>query len=105
MDLLGTRKLILRIVCAFAMATAPVAVSQPSEYGLKAVFLYNFCRFIEWPPTAFSSPTEPFTIGILGRDPFGSLLEEAVAGETYHGRPIQIDRYRNTREIGRCQLL
>lgn len=78
---------------------------QPTEYGLKSVFLYQFCRFMEWPDSAFSSPDEPLTIGILGEDPFGPLLREAVAGEKYHDRPIKIVHYRNPREIRRCHLL
>lgn len=79
--------------------------SVPNEYSLKAVFLYNFCRFIDWPNAAFNSTNDPIVIGILGTDPFGALIEEAVLGETSHGRPIRIERYRNVREIGRCHLL
>ena len=106
MELLRLR----RIIGQSASALAAVAIlspvfAQPTEYSLKAVFLYNFCRFIEWPPSAFTSSDEPFAIGILGRDPFGSLLEEAVAGENYHGRPIRIVRFHSLRELGRCQLL
>lgn len=79
--------------------------SSPTEYALKSVFLYNFCRFMEWPNTAFSSPDEPLIIGVLGEDPFGSFLKEAVEGETYHGRPIRIEHYRAAGEIKRCHLL
>jgi hypothetical protein len=76
-----------------------------TEYALKSVFVYNFCRFIDWPDSAFASPSEPLVIGIVGDDPFGPLLNEAIAGETYHGRPIQIEHYRSPREIKRCHLL
>jgi hypothetical protein len=75
------------------------------EYALKSVFLYNFCRFIEWPSKAFASPTEPLIIGVIGQDPFGSLLEEAVQGESLRGRPIRIEHYREPREAVRCHLL
>ncbi len=81
------------------------AASVPNEYSLKAVFLYNFCRFIEWPASAFDSASDPIVIGIFGSDPFGPLLEEAVEGETSHGRPIRIERYRSIREIRGCQVL
>jgi hypothetical protein len=43
----------------------------PTEYQVKAVFVYNFSRFVEWPPQSFTAPNEPFVIGILGSDPFG----------------------------------
>ncbi len=88
-------------------SAAPVAgaASVPNEYSLKAVFLYNFCRFIDWPATAFASANEPIVIGILGTDPFGPLLEEAVQGETSHGRRLQIEHYRSVREVRGCHVL
>ena len=76
-----------------------------NEYALKSVFLYNFCHFIEWPDSAFNSPNEPLIIGIVGEDPFGTLLKEAVEGETYHNRPIRIEHYRGPRDIKHCHLL
>jgi YfiR/HmsC-like len=84
-------------------AAAPVV--PPNEYALKSVFLYNFCHFIEWPDSAFTSPNEPFVIGIVGDDPFGSSLKEAVAGENYRNHPIVIEHYRSAKEIKRCHLL
>ncbi len=105
MELLTLRKFAFAVSCAVALAITPMRAAPPSEYALKSVFLYNFCRFIDWPATAFSSPSEPLIIGIVGQDPFGPLLEEAIAGETYHGRPIRIEHYRNAREIKHCQLL
>jgi hypothetical protein len=90
-----------------ALLTAPLRAGPmlPDEYALKSVFLYNFCHFIEWPDSAFNSPNEPLIIGIVGEDPFGSLLRETVEGETYHGRRIQIEHYRGPRDIRHCHLL
>jgi YfiR/HmsC-like len=93
------------MLLALATDTLRAAPMLPDEYALKSVFLYNFCHFIEWPATAFASPNEPLTIGIVGEDPFGSLLKEAIAGETYHGRPIQIEHYRAAKDIKNCHLL
>ena len=101
---------------AFATATLIIALlPRPSaaqsqtepkgEYALKAVFLYNFCRFIEWPKSAFASPNEPITIGVIGGDPFGSLLDEAVRGETSRGRAIRVEHYAKPEAIGHCHLL
>lgn len=105
MELLRLRKLTAAAACLFALLAGPLRAAPPTEYALKSVFLYNFCRFIEWPSAAFASTDEPLTIGIVGEDPFGSLLNEAISGETYHGRPIRIEHYRNARDIRRCQLL
>ena len=91
---------------ALVISTARGAAHlEPTEYGLKSVFLYQFCRFMEWPSSAFSSPNDPLIIGVIGEDPFGSLLREAVEGETYHGRPIRIEHYRTAQDIKRCHLL
>jgi len=83
----------------------PTQSQAKSEYALKAVFLYNFCRFIEWPKSEFASPSDPIIIAVIGDDPFGSLLEEAVHGETVRDRSIQIQRYRRPDSIGHCHLL
>ncbi len=86
-------------------ASAQSQVQPKGEYALKAVFLYNFCRFIDWPRSAFASPNEPIIIGVVGDDPFGSLLKEAVQGETSRGRAIQIEHYNKAEAIGHCHLL
>lgn len=87
----------LRIACADPRAE--------QEYALKAVFLYNFCRFIDWPDRAFASPDEPMVIGVVGDNPFGRLIEETVKGETVRGRRIRVEYYRRAADIGRCHVL
>ncbi len=89
----------------FCLSDAVIAQTPHSEYKIKAVFLYNFTRFIDWPNSAFTSREEPFKIGIVGTDPFGEYLEEAVRNEKVGGRPIVIERYKNVKEIKDCQLL
>src|SRR5688572_20007690 len=51
---------------------------NPREYQVKAVFLFNFVQFVDWPATAFPSPDAPIRIGVLGVDPFSGALEAAV---------------------------
>jgi hypothetical protein len=75
------------------------------EYQLKAVFLYNFTQFVEWPTNSFTSDQSPMIIGILGTDPFGSYLEETIAGEKINGHPLRIQHYNTVEEIGACQVL
>lgn len=79
--------------------------AQPSrEYDLKAVFLFNFVTFVDWPPAARSA-NEPFVIGVLGHDPFGASLDEVVAGEKFHDAPLQVRRCRTIEEASRCHIL
>ena len=93
-----------------ALLLLPVSAAWPQtnprqEYALKSVFLFNFCRFIEWPERAFTSPDEPMIVALIGDDPLGSMLEETVKGETVRGRRIRVERYRRASDIARCHLL
>jgi hypothetical protein len=76
-----------------------------SEHRLKAVFLFNFSRFVEWPPSAFAAADTPFVIGVFGRDPFGSDLDDVVRGETVNGRRLQIQRVQTVQDAAACQIL
>jgi YfiR/HmsC-like len=107
MDLLRAIRIITATVLIALLSgwVQAVPAAPPNEYALKSVFLYNFCHFIDWPDSAFSSPDEPLIIGIVGEDPFGALLKEAVEGETYHNRPIVIEHYRSPKDIKHCHLL
>lgn len=106
MAFLRTTVIAVAILIAALLPQSAFAQSEPKgEYALKAVFLYNFCRFIDWPKSAFASPNEPIIIGVIGEDPFGSLLKEAVQGETSRGRAIQIEHYSKPDAIGHCHLL
>ena len=75
------------------------------EKQIKAVFIYNFTQFIEWPTEAFESPQDPFVIGVLGENALGKYLEEAVAGEHYKSRPIEVRYYATQKDVGKCQIL
>jgi len=88
-----------------ALLRGACGAEAPTEYQVKAVFVYNFSRFVEWPPQAFSAPDEPFVIGILGGDPFGARLDEAVRGEQIDRHPLLVRRFRNLGEIGDCRIL
>jgi len=81
------------------------AADAPTENQVQAVFLYNFSRFVEWPAQAFAQPDDPFVIGILGSDPFGARLDEAVRNEQINGHPLKVRRFRSFAEIENCQIL
>lgn len=83
-----------------ATQTAPV-----KEYQLKSVFLFHFTQFVDWPPTAFADADSPLVIGILGDDPFGPYLDDAIRGERVNGRPIVVQRYRKLADVKTCQVV
>jgi hypothetical protein len=74
-------------------------------HQVKAVFLFNFTQFIEWPERSFLVEDSPFVIGIVGDDPFGEFLDETVAGEQVNGRPVVVRRYRAVSDSVRCHIL
>ena len=76
----GTAAALITCLAVLALPLAEGA-GPPNEYALKSVFLYNFCHFIEWPQSAFTGPDDPLVIGVVGEDPFGGLLNEAIQGE------------------------
>lgn len=78
---------------------------RASEYQVKAVFLFNFAQFVEWPPAAFPDSQTPIVLGILGDDPFGEFLDETVRGETVNGRAFAVQRYHAIEDISTCHIL
>jgi hypothetical protein len=93
------------LVLFTVLLLAPSHAATPSEYQVKAVFLYNFSRFVEWPESAFADPKSPFVVGVFGFDPFGADLDEAVRGESVRGHPLVVRRLRKTAEAADCQIL
>ena len=91
---------------ARAQAATVYAETAPySEYQVKAVALWNFAQFVEWPATAFPDANAPVVIGVLGKDPFEKTLDEAVRGVTINSRKIVIHRAKLLEELGKCHLV
>jgi len=90
---------------AFLLAFAARAQTASPEYKLKAVYLYNFVQYVDWPPDAFADPQSPLIIGVLGNDPFGSVLEETVKDEVVKNRRLEVHRFKNVKEIKECHVL
>jgi hypothetical protein len=89
---------LLQVSVAWSAAVTP-------EYQLKAVFLFNFTQFVEWPSQAFADTNSPLVIGVLGNDPFGTYLDDTVRGETVNGRPLTVQRYNTLGDIKNCHVL
>jgi hypothetical protein len=96
---------------ALALAGALVAVpclgaqgSRPTDYDVKAAYLYNFGRFVEW-PAGGTSNSDLFTVCVLGQDPFGPALEATLAGETVGGKKAAAKRISVPQEAAGCQIL
>ena len=91
----------LLLVCAARLG----AQTKASEAQVKAVFLFNFAQFVDWPPEAVPDSQAPLIIGILGGDPFGDFLDATVRGEHRGARPFVVHRYQRVEDITRCDIL
>ncbi|MBI5895542.1 MAG: YfiR family protein [Desulfobacterales bacterium] len=83
------------------------AIADPppaSEYQIKAAFLYNFAKFIEWPANAHVAEAQAFTIGILGQDPFGPDIA-VIEGKPVKGKPLRVLHALTLEELKGCQVI
>jgi hypothetical protein len=78
--------------------------AEPLEYAVKAAYLAKFAFYVEWPPTAFSGPTSPLLLCIVGDDPFGGAIDEAVAGQQVQGRAISVRRMKSVTRDSGCHI-
>ena len=82
--------------------------SDSSEYLIKAGFIYNFAKFVEWSSAAFSQPDSPIVIGILGADPFGNVLDHLVVDKKIGQRGFIVRRYKwakDLKDLKDCKIL
>jgi hypothetical protein len=79
----------LALVVALGLSPTAGWADATQEYRVKAAFLLNFTRFVEWPPERAETGA-PFVIGVLGRNPFGAELERVVEARVVAGRPIEV---------------
>ena len=107
---LGILIVALGMTLNWTSTAAAQAVDPPdaSEYLIKAGFIYNFAKFVEWPATAFSQPDSPIMIGVLGTDPFGSVLDRLVEDTKIGPRGFVVKRYKwgkDLKDLKECKIL
>jgi len=95
---------VLATLSAFILTSILHAQSSPTEYQVKAAYLYNFAKFVEWPPQVMSSDSS-FNICVLGRDPFDSTFQTTIAGESIKGKNVLVKRIPRAQDGAGCQIL
>jgi len=96
-----------RVVLGLAMGlglVAPAGANEPLEWAVKAAYLAKFGFYVEWPREAFDGPTGPLNLCVVGEDPFGNLLDDAVAGQRIDGRPISVKRLKSVARGSGCHI-
>lgn len=78
--------------------------SKSLEYQVKAVYVYNFLKFVDWPPGTFSAETDPINVCVIGEHPIGDALEP-IEKQTARGRPIRLHRLNPHTRVQNCQVV
>lgn len=78
-----------------SLASVPVH-AQASEEAVKAAFLPKFARYIDLPGSSQPAAGQPYYLCIIGRDPFGQLIDRASASEVIDGHAVAVRRFANT---------
>jgi len=104
-----TMKHVIAIILALCVVfsgvwNAAAESSSVREYQVKAGFLYNFAKFVEWPDTAFSNENSPIIICVLGYDPFGASLD-ALKDRVVGDRRLFIKRISSVAALEECHIL
>lgn len=94
---------VLALVCA---SSAAKAQSAPlTEDQIKAGFLFNFTKFVEWPPEIFGGANSPIVMGIVGDSLVGKLLTEVATGKSVNGRPVMVKQLKEGQDLKTCQII
>lgn len=86
------------------LANAALAPRAP-EYEVKAAFIYNFARYVEWPSSAFAGPSDPIRLCIFGDDPFGEIVDRTLRGKTVAQHPFVVLRIEEIEETRGCHIV
>jgi hypothetical protein len=96
------------VIACWLSSGAPQAFSQNRqgvEYPVKLAFLYNFTKFIEWPPGSYRDPGAPHEICIVGRDPFNSDIESDLRTRIVGGHPVEVLSLKPTDTLSACHMV
>ena len=93
------------LVCGLWIAIGrPARGAPPTEYEVKAAFLYNFAKFVEWPPGTFANPDDPIKVCIVGSSPLAAVFKEAVQGKGANGRRFVVLESASEQQTLSCNI-
>jgi len=99
--------LILLALCSlpYTEASAGAQSAPLTEYQIKAGFLFNFTKFVEWPADAFPDSSVPIVLGVVGNNQVTNLVTETAAGKTVNGRAVIVKQFKEDQDLRGCQIL
>ena len=93
------------ILAGLFIAHARGQPTTSTEYELKAAFIFNFAKYIRWPASSTAEVNKPFVIGLIGKDPFGSVLDDTMRGQNIDSRVVVVRRFARIDDIVNCNIL
>jgi len=97
---------VMRMLVLLGMIVPEGAQGQTAdEYQVKAAYMYNLAKFVDWPPGAFVSPSQPIVFCVLGQTPLSRALEDALAGKVVGQRPLGFRQLSDSNQAGACKVL
>ena len=98
---------VLSLLCVIAFFEPCSILCQraATEYEVKAAFVYNFAKFVEWPDDAFADDSSPMVLGVIGESPIQDSLDWTIKGKTAGGRPLIIRRLSQKDDLRNCHIL
>jgi hypothetical protein len=98
------KRSLLSAASILAICLGSAAQTSTVEDQVKAAFLYNFAKFVDWPPQAFAGAGDPFAFCVAG-DAFGGALEKVLYAETLNGRRLVVRRIAPADNLQGCQII
>src|ERR1019366_7964266 len=97
---------VLFVAVLFPPAIYENCTSQtPTEYQVKAAYLFNFLKFVEWPGDPAVDPQARWVIGIVGDSPVSAQLSGLFAGKNVMGRDVQVKQFQEADNLRACNIL
>lgn len=94
------------LVAVALLATGPMlALAEPTEQEVKAALIFNVARCVEWPATAFSSPSAPLVVAIIGQDAVSDALQQMLQQKFIGGHPLEVRLVHTADEARKCHVL
>jgi hypothetical protein len=94
------------LVALFFILPGTIAAQQATEYQVKAAYLFNFAKFVKWPPASAEASGEgTFDICVIGHDPFGGALEAIAGGEKINGKAVTTKHVSSPKEAVGCRII
>ena len=93
------------IVVSGTAASWTVQAQAVDEYQVKAAYMYNFAKFVDWPAGALGSPTQPIAFCVLGQTPLSQALRDTLSGKVVDQRPLVFRQLSDSKLASKCQAL